>query len=233
VRLGRLIDNVLDFAKIERGMGVYEFAEADVGEVVDRAIELSARRVAAADMTLEADIAHDMPAIQLDANAFTLAVLNLIDNAIKYAADGKRIALAASCDDDRIELTVRDWGPGSIRGARADMTAYRAGDPAARSAARHRPGAGQHIARTRRRAAVTSVPGWRDVPSGFRFLVLVSGVRIGRHPEKAHPGDRGRVRHRARLARRARVRGFEVQARGTRRGSSPRWTGRPTRCCST
>ena len=46
VRLGRLIDNVLDFAKIERGMGVYEFAEADLGEVVDRAIELSGRRVA-------------------------------------------------------------------------------------------------------------------------------------------------------------------------------------------
>jgi len=32
VRLGRLIDNVLDFAKIERGMGVYEFADGDLGE---------------------------------------------------------------------------------------------------------------------------------------------------------------------------------------------------------
>ena len=53
-RLTHMIDNVLDFAKIERGMGVYEFAEADLGEVIDRAIELSARRVTAADMTLEA-----------------------------------------------------------------------------------------------------------------------------------------------------------------------------------
>jgi two-component system phosphate regulon sensor histidine kinase PhoR len=112
VRLGRLIDNVLDFAKIERGMGVYEFAEADLGEVVDRAIELSARRVAAAEMTLEADIAADLPVLQLDANAYTLAVLNLIDNAIKYAADGKRIALAVHRVGDRVALTVRDWGPG-------------------------------------------------------------------------------------------------------------------------
>jgi two-component system phosphate regulon sensor histidine kinase PhoR len=112
VRLGRLIDNVLDFAKIERGMGVYEFAEADLGEVVDRAIELSARRVAAAEMTLEADIAADRPVLQLDANAYTLAVLNLIDNAIKYAADGKRIALAVHRVGDRVVLTVRDWGPG-------------------------------------------------------------------------------------------------------------------------
>ncbi|HMG22904.1 MAG TPA: HAMP domain-containing sensor histidine kinase, partial [Kofleriaceae bacterium] len=111
-RLGRLIDNVLDFAKIERGMGVYEFAETDLGEVIDRATELSARRVAAAEMTLEVDIAPELPVMQLDANAFTLAVLNLIDNAIKYAAAGVRIALAVRCDGDRVELTVRDWGAG-------------------------------------------------------------------------------------------------------------------------
>src|SRR6185295_8157872 len=80
VRLGRLIDNVLDFAKIERGMGVYEFAETDLGEALDRAIELSARRVATAEMTLEADVEPALPALRLDASAFTLAVLNLIDN---------------------------------------------------------------------------------------------------------------------------------------------------------
>ncbi len=113
VRLGRLIDNVLDFAKIERGMGVYEFdEEADLSEVVDRAIELSQRRVAAADMTLEADIDPELPRVRLDANAFTLAVLNLIDNAIKYAAEGKRIALTLKRERDRVVLSVRDWGPG-------------------------------------------------------------------------------------------------------------------------
>ncbi|HEY5936019.1 MAG TPA: HAMP domain-containing sensor histidine kinase, partial [Kofleriaceae bacterium] len=85
VRLGRLIDNVLDFAKIERGMGVYEFGDdMDVIEVVERAIELSQRRVQAAEMTLETELAspEDLPPVELDANAFTLAVLNLIDNAI-------------------------------------------------------------------------------------------------------------------------------------------------------
>jgi two-component system phosphate regulon sensor histidine kinase PhoR len=112
VRLGRLIDNVLDFAKIERGMGVYEFAEADLGEVIDRAIELSQRRVAAAAMTLDAKIEDDLPMVELDANAFTLAVLNLIDNAIKYAGDGKKIELRVARQGDRIVLSVRDWGPG-------------------------------------------------------------------------------------------------------------------------
>jgi two-component system phosphate regulon sensor histidine kinase PhoR len=112
VRLGRLIDNVLDFAKIERGMGVYEFADADLGEVVDRAIALSARRVGTAEMTLDADIEPELPALRLDASAITLAVLNLIDNAIKYAADGKRISLTVRRAGARILLTVRDWGSG-------------------------------------------------------------------------------------------------------------------------
>ena len=114
VRLGRLIDNVLDFAKIERGMGVYEFADADVGEVVDRAIELVGRRLAAAEMTLDAEIEPELPLVKLDQNAFTLAVLNLIDNAIKYAAEGKKIELrlARAQAGDRIVLRVRDWGPG-------------------------------------------------------------------------------------------------------------------------
>ena len=178
VRLGRLIDNVLDFAKIERGMGVYEFAETDLGEVIDRAIELSARRVAAADMTLEADIAPDLPVIQLDANAFTLAVLNLIDNAIKYAAAGKRIALAVSCDDDHLELTVRDWGPGidPEEHERIFDRFYRA--RAIRLAPIRGSGIGlalvQHIARAHGGdASVTSAPG---DGATFRLRLPISGT---------------------------------------------------------
>jgi signal transduction histidine kinase len=42
-------------------------------------------------------------------------VLNLIDNAVKYAADGKRISVKLARDDGRVVLTVRDWGPGIAR----------------------------------------------------------------------------------------------------------------------
>jgi two-component system, OmpR family, phosphate regulon sensor histidine kinase PhoR len=112
VRLGRLIDNVLDFAKIERGMGVYEFAESDLVEVVTRAIDLANRRLQAANMTLESELEEDLPMVNLDANAFTLAVLNLVDNAIKYAAEGTKIDLTLRRDDDRVILAVKDFGPG-------------------------------------------------------------------------------------------------------------------------
>jgi two-component system phosphate regulon sensor histidine kinase PhoR len=121
VRLGRLIDNVLDFAKIERGKGVYEFAEADVGEVVERAVDLVGRRLTTAAMSISVEIAPELPHVELDGNAFTLAVMNLIDNAIKYASEGKRIELtlsrgrplgAKAGDDERLLLRVRDFGPG-------------------------------------------------------------------------------------------------------------------------
>jgi two-component system, OmpR family, phosphate regulon sensor histidine kinase PhoR len=116
VRLGRLIDNVLDFAKIERGKGVYEFTEADIGEVVERAVDLVGRRLTTADMAITVDIEPELPLVKLDANAFTLAVMNLVDNAIKYAAEGKRIELRLARrvidDKERIVLSVRDWGPG-------------------------------------------------------------------------------------------------------------------------
>jgi two-component system phosphate regulon sensor histidine kinase PhoR len=113
VRLGRLIDNVLDFAKMERGMDVYEFGDdVDITEVVARAVDLSSRRVAAAEMTVHSELEADLPLVKLDANAFTLAVLNLIDNAVKYAVDGKKIEVSLRRDEDRLVLAVRDWGAG-------------------------------------------------------------------------------------------------------------------------
>ncbi len=115
VRLSRLIDNVLDFAKIERGVDVYEFEPGDVGDVCARAIELSVHRLNNAHMTCEAELPGELPPARIDGNALTLAVLNLIDNAIKYAADGHKIVVAARVVEGRsrrIEITVRDFGPG-------------------------------------------------------------------------------------------------------------------------
>ncbi|MBP8811536.1 MAG: HAMP domain-containing histidine kinase [Kofleriaceae bacterium] len=112
VRLARLIDNVLDFAKIERGVNVYEFASGDVGEVVARAVELSTHRLANAHLTATTEIAPDLPSARIDSNALTLAVLNLIDNAIKYAADGQRIEIEVAATAKTITIAVRDHGPG-------------------------------------------------------------------------------------------------------------------------
>jgi two-component system phosphate regulon sensor histidine kinase PhoR len=107
-----LIDNVLDFAKIERGVDVGEVADADVADGVARALELSVHRLQKAEMTVTTKIEPGLPPVRLDANAFTLAVLNLIDNAIKYAAEGKKIEVELRRDEAALVLEVRDFGPG-------------------------------------------------------------------------------------------------------------------------
>jgi two-component system, OmpR family, phosphate regulon sensor histidine kinase PhoR len=112
VRLARLIDNVLDFAKIERGKDVYEFGEGDVGDVVARAIELSQHRLQKAEVAVEVDIEEGLGPARIDANAFTLAVMNLVDNAIKYAADGGRLQIRLRRQHQRLVLEVKDYGPG-------------------------------------------------------------------------------------------------------------------------
>jgi two-component system phosphate regulon sensor histidine kinase PhoR len=112
VRLSRLIDNVLDFAKIERGVEVYEFAADDLGEIVRRALEISAHRLDSAQMELELEIAEDLPTAEIDANALTLAVLNLVDNAIKYAVGGGKLIVSVDSDGRDLILDVRDHGPG-------------------------------------------------------------------------------------------------------------------------
>jgi two-component system, OmpR family, phosphate regulon sensor histidine kinase PhoR len=113
VRLSRLIDSVLDFSKIERGVDVYEFAaEQDLREVVERALEISRHRLDRAGMALETELGTDLPPVTMDGNAMTLAVLNLVDNALKYAADGKALRVALRHVGDRVELEVADRGPG-------------------------------------------------------------------------------------------------------------------------
>lgn len=112
IRLSRLIDNVLDFAKIEKGVDVMDFSDGDLGEVVERATELSRHRFTRADMELEVHIDAEIPTLSIDSNALTLAILNLLDNAIKYAESGKRVEVDLRRSGDRVELQIRDFGEG-------------------------------------------------------------------------------------------------------------------------
>jgi two-component system phosphate regulon sensor histidine kinase PhoR len=111
-RLSRLIDNVLDFARIERGKAAYAFAIGDLGEVLSRALDVYRYRVDREQMALHVHIADDLPPVRIDESAMTLVVMNLVDNALKYAADGKELAVSVTHEDGRVKLAIRDRGPG-------------------------------------------------------------------------------------------------------------------------
>jgi two-component system phosphate regulon sensor histidine kinase PhoR len=113
-RLAALIENVLDFAKVERGKAAYEFSEGSLADVVARAVEACRVRAEREGVSLELEVQGELPSVWLDERAIEIAVINLVDNALKYAADGKRVAITLARNGGRLEVRVTDQGPGIL-----------------------------------------------------------------------------------------------------------------------
>lgn len=111
-RLSALIENVLDFARLERGRGSYEFAEGDVGDAVTRAANVYRYRAEREGVKLVLDVEPSLPRARIDERAIQLAVVNLVDNALKYAPGGETITVCARAHDGGVRVAVSDQGPG-------------------------------------------------------------------------------------------------------------------------
>lgn len=111
-RLSALIENVLDFARLERGRGSYEFAEGDIGDAVTRAGNAYRYRAEREGVKLVLDVQPSLPRARIDERAIQLAVINLVDNALKYAPGGETITIRACAHDGGVRIDVRDQGPG-------------------------------------------------------------------------------------------------------------------------
>jgi two-component system phosphate regulon sensor histidine kinase PhoR len=109
-RLASLIENVLDFAKVEQGRQAYHFAEGSLGEVVTRAVDVCRLRAEREGAELELDIAPNLPNVRLDERAVEIAVINLVDNAMKYAPG--RVTISVRDLGNALEVRVLDRGPG-------------------------------------------------------------------------------------------------------------------------
>jgi signal transduction histidine kinase len=116
-RLGRVVSNVLDFSRLERGnLSV----DAQLGTVSETLRELSDHAQPALDRAgaaLELDVDADLRA-RFDRDALARIIGNLLDNAEKYArgADDRTIRLAARDQGDAVEILVEDRGPGVVDG---------------------------------------------------------------------------------------------------------------------
>jgi signal transduction histidine kinase len=111
-RLTRLVNNVLDFSRLEQGRRRFQLEEIDLGAFLEELIEAQQPRLADAGMVLTTELSKDPGQLLTDRDALEQIILNLIDNGIKYAAEGKRLQLQVTLADKRYCFRLRDWGPG-------------------------------------------------------------------------------------------------------------------------
>jgi len=147
-RLGHLVENVLAYARLERGAGARVLDLLSSGEVIERARSALAARAQDAGMQLliEYEADHADARLRTDPSAVGQILLNLVDNACKYARNStdKRIHLSARKESRYVVFRVRDHGSGLKRGEiRMVFKPFR---KSARDAARSAPGVGLGLA---------------------------------------------------------------------------------------
>ncbi len=111
-RLSALIENVLDFSAIERGKQSYQMREADLRDVVQRAIETFRYRLEREGVEVLLEERGDVPPMRFDEQAILLATMNLLDNAVKYGGSEGPIEVTLERGRRHVYVRVRDHGPG-------------------------------------------------------------------------------------------------------------------------
>jgi two-component system phosphate regulon sensor histidine kinase PhoR len=111
-RMSRLTEDLLTLARVESGEQRFDIQGVTAGELLEDAME-SFREVARpyGVELLEEDAAINSP-VAADREAIHQIFSNLIENALKYAAAGKKVVLGTRQADKYVEFFVRDFGPG-------------------------------------------------------------------------------------------------------------------------
>jgi signal transduction histidine kinase len=172
-RLTRLLNNVLEFSKLERGTSRFHMAPHAIADVVQRTVRAMSYPLAQQGFTLSVNVEDGLPPVPMDPDALEQALLNLLTNAMKYSGAARTIGLAVGSREGRLIIDVTDHGLGIAAEdhGRVFEKFYRAATPENR----HIPGTGlgltlvEHIARAHGGVVtLESAPG-----EGSRFSLVL------------------------------------------------------------
>ena len=130
-RLTALINNILDFSRIEAGRKEYEFQETNLAELVRNTLDSYRYQIEQQGFELEESIDRTIPPLRVDREAIARALVNLINNALKYSDEQKFLGVKLYRANGAVKLEVLDHGIGIDRHDQAKIFEkfYRAGDP--------------------------------------------------------------------------------------------------------
>ena len=129
-RLTALINNILDFSRIEAGRKEYDFRETDMRELVCNTLESYRYQIEQHGFTLEEKIG-EVPPLRVDREAMARSLVNLVNNALKYSQDRKYIGVKLYRENGSVKLEVVDHGIGIPPNEQQKIFEkfYRVGDP--------------------------------------------------------------------------------------------------------
>ncbi len=111
-RLTRLVNNVLDFSRLEQNRRRYQREPLELKQLLSELLETQKPRLRDAEIELQLELPTEPCRLQSDRDALEQIILNLLDNGIKYASEGKKLLMQLRCDELQLTLRLRDWGPG-------------------------------------------------------------------------------------------------------------------------
>lgn len=178
-RLSALINNILDFSRIEAGRKEYDFRETDIRELVCATLDSYRFQIEQNGFSLEEKIDEDIPPLRVDREAIARSLVNLINNAVKYSQNQKYIQVSVFRQNGSVKLQVKDRGIGIPAGEQQKIFEkfYRSGDPLVHNTKGSGLGLSlvQHIVRAHGgEVGVESAPG---AGSTFTIELPVDGTR--------------------------------------------------------
>ncbi len=111
-RLQRLVEDLLDFGRMDAGAREYRFLPADPESLVRQVADDFASESVGRGHRVDLDVTAPLPPLRMDAEAIGRAVWNLLDNAVKYSPGRQTVWLKAWAVNGSISMSVRDEGVG-------------------------------------------------------------------------------------------------------------------------
>jgi signal transduction histidine kinase len=130
-RLSSLINNILDFSRIEAGKKEYSFRETDMADLVRSTLDSYRFEIEQNGFQFEQKIDNNLPQLRVDREAIARSLLNLVNNAVKYSATEKYLGVHLYQRNGGVNLEVVDHGIGIPHKEQLKIFEkfYRVGDP--------------------------------------------------------------------------------------------------------
>jgi two-component system phosphate regulon sensor histidine kinase PhoR len=115
-RLTHMVEQVLSYAGIQSSGNQYHLQSLRIEEIVEKVLQDYSSVIEEGGWKVEVEIDEELPSVSGDGRALESCLSNLIDNALKYAAEGKALRLVVGIREDSgkswVDVSVRDEGPG-------------------------------------------------------------------------------------------------------------------------